>query len=352
MTETPEQPSDAARPARPATIYDVSRTAGVSISTASKALNGKGKLSTATRERVQAAAAQLGFRPNELAQSLLRGRSFTIGLVISSIYQRLMPLLTGIEDTLAAAQYSVFLCNTHDDPARERQHLNALLAKQVDGIIIAGRQIDPRPPIEVQRGGVPVVYAYSLIDDPSALCLLPDEHHGARLAVEHLLRLGRRRLAHIAGPTDRLAVRVREETMRRTLVEYNLDLPTQRIVHGELDEHFGYSAANTLLDRDPTIDAFFCGSDVPARGAVDAMRERGVRVPDDVAVVGYHNIKAIATAARPPLTSVDANLYELGRQTSNHLLSMIDGRRLAGAYRLPFQLVVRGSCGGGGRTEN
>src|SRR5262249_599280 len=154
-----------ARP-RPATIWDVARAAGVSVGTVSKALNGRGQLRAETREAVRAAAEQLGFRPNDLAQSLLRKRSFTIGLISTDRYGRFsIPLLEGIEDALEAARISVFLCSASDDPARERQHIDSLLAKRVDGIIVTGRRTDPRPALDLGNAPVPVLYAFAQVAD-------------------------------------------------------------------------------------------------------------------------------------------------------------------------------------------
>jgi LacI family transcriptional regulator len=328
------------------TIYDVARAAGVSIGTISKALNGKGNLPTETRERIRAVADELGFRPNELAQSLVRKRSFTVGLLISDIYERTMPLLEGIEDTLAAEQFSVFLCNARNDPERERRYIAALLAKQVDGIIVAGRRLDRRPPIDVGQSRVPIVYVYSPADDPQALSLMPYEVHGTRLAIEHLITRGRRRMAHISGPNEHTAVQLRESTMRYVLAEHGQDLPANRVVNGAWQEHVGYQAAQTLLQRDSSIDAIFCGSDILARGAIDGLRDLGVRVPQTVAIVGFHNLQALASAARPPITSVDPNLHELGRQASQHLLDLIAGKPKSGVFQFPCRLVVRQSCGG------
>src|SRR5579884_1135490 len=132
-------PNDAAAPPsrRPPTIHDVARLANVTIGTVSKALNGRGHLRPETRDRVREAAEQLGFRPNDLVHSLLRGRTYTVGLITTDSYGRFsIPVLTGIEDALGAARISVFLCNAHDDPERERGHVDALLAKHVDGIIV------------------------------------------------------------------------------------------------------------------------------------------------------------------------------------------------------------------------
>lgn len=331
---------------RPATIRDVARAAQVSIGTASKALNGRGQLRGETRLRVRDAAERLGFRPNELVRSLLRGRTFTVGLLTTDSYGRFsIPLLTGIEDALGAASIAVFLCNARDDPARERRYIDSLLAKQVDGIIVTGRRIDPRPPIDMGAGGVPVLYAFAQATGDDALCLLPDDAQGARLATRQLIAAGRRHIAHITGPEDFEAVRLRAEAMRETLEEHGIAVPARRVIVGSWDENWAYDAAQRLLREDPRVDGIFCGNDLLGRGAVDALREHGVRVPDDVAVVGFDNWEIIAAKTRPPLTTVDMDLPELGRLAGARLLAMIDGDRTTGTVRLPCRLVVRGSCG-------
>ena len=342
--------SDAGKSTQPGrsvpTIHDVARAAGVTIGTASQALNGRGKMRPETRERVREAAARLEYRPNHLMQSLLRGRSCTVGLLSTDRYGRFsIPLLEGIEDALDAAQMSVFLCDARDDPAHERRHIDSLLAKQVDGIIVTGRRIDPRPPIDVGRTAVPVLYAFAQVTDPHALCLIPDDAQGGRLATEHLLRAGRRRLAHVTGPQHFEAVRLRQEGMELALREHGLDLPAHRVCSGPWQEAWGYEAATRLLYVAPQIDAIFCGADLLARGVVDALREQGVRVPDDVAVVGFDNWEIIAEGSRPPLTTVDMNLHDLGRLAGTRLLAMIDGEKDAGLVRTPCRLVVRASCG-------
>lgn len=337
------------------TIYDIARAAGVTIGTASKALNGRGQLRSETRERVRAEASRLGFRPNDLAQSLMRGRTFTVGLLTTDPHGRIgrfvMPLLAGVEDTLGAERISVFLCNGHGDPEAERQHIDALLAKQVDGIVVMGQQTDQREPIAVSIPHVPVVYAYTRVADPYAHCLLPDDAHGARIATEHLLRLGRQRFAHITGPERFEAVRLRRDTMRETLVAHGLDLPDTHVLAERWSEAWGYEAGHRLLAAEPDVDAIFCGNDLIARGVLDALRECGRRVPHDVAVIGFDNWDAVAPDARPPLTSVDMNLRALGAQAGTRLLAMIaapDGVLTEGSViRLPCSLVVRQSCGGG-----
>ena len=193
---------------------------------------------------MRAEAERLEFRPNDLIKSLLRGRTFTVGLITTDYFGRFnMPVIAGIEDALGSAEILVFLCNVRDDPERERKVISALLAKKVDGIIVMGRSVDPRPPINVGRSGPPVVYAFSRVPDPDALCLLPDDAQGARLATEHLLRIGRRRLAHITGPADREAVASRREGMVSALADMDFELPGERVLFGEWTEGWGYRAA-------------------------------------------------------------------------------------------------------------
>jgi LacI family transcriptional regulator len=346
--------STSARPQRrrsTPTIHDVAEAAGVSLGTASKGLNGTGQLRDETRQRVLKAARKLDFRPNKLAQSLLSGRSFTVGLVSTDRYGRFsIPVMEGIEDALGSARMSVFLCSGADDPAREREHIEQLLMKRVDGIIVTARRADPRPAVKFPARSVPVLYAFAQARDRKALCLLPDDLGGGRIAGEHLIEQGRRRIVHITGPDDFEAVRHRAAGFKSALGHRGLPWRAADVMSGAWSEEWGRRATERLLARRTPCDAIFCGSDQIARGAVDALREHGVRVPDDIAVVGFDNWQVIAEATRPPLTTVDMNLHELGRQAGLRLLDMIDGtERASGVVRLPCSLVVRASCGASSR---
>ncbi|RMI40847.1 LacI family DNA-binding transcriptional regulator [Streptomyces triticirhizae] len=331
---------------RAVTITEVATRAGVSISTASKALNGRGQLRDETRERVFAAANELGYQPNALARSLVQRRSFTVGLLSTESADRFnIPLHMGIENELGAGRVSVFLCDGRADPLRERFYLDSLLSRRVDGIVVTGVRTDARPPLSNVPLPVPVVYAYSCSADPSDLSVLPDDEHGGRLAAEHLLSAGWRTFAHITGPMDFAAVRDRLAGFRATLADAGLELPDRRVYSGPWRESFGRDAAADLLDRHPEVDAVFCGSDQVARGVLDILRERGRRVPEDVGVVGFDNWGVLTEDSRPPLTSVDMNLQELGALAARRLLSMIEGHRESGLIRHPCRLEVRASGG-------
>ncbi len=343
-------PKDQALPSRTATasnvtLDSVARAAGVTLGTASKALNGRGKLRIETRERVRMEAKRLGFRFRDLGDAALATQGIMVGLLTTDSYGRFsIPLLRGIEEAFSDRPISAFLCHS-SDPAREQQHIDSLLARQVDGVIVSARREDIRPPIDIGKAHIPVVYAFTQVTDPDALCILPDEAHGARLATEHLLQIGRRQFAHITGPSYFEAVRLREGAMRQTLAEHGFTLPEHRILSGPWEESWGYTAANFLFDHESTIDALFCGSDQLARGAADALRERGIRVPDEVAIVGFDNWEPIATASRPALTTVEMNLPAVGRFAAESLLALLTGEMRSGIVRLPCSLIVRNSSG-------
>jgi LacI family transcriptional regulator len=324
------------------TIHDVAAAAGVSISTASKALNNNGRMGEQTRERVKRVATEIGFRPNALARGLLSKRSFTIGLLTNDTYGRFtLPVMAGISEALVDHGVSVFLCAIEDDPALAQIHVDAMLDKQVDGIIASGKRLDRHLPVDLSNLPVPVVYAFSE-GTPDSVTFRSDDAQGARLAVEWLIKLGRRRVAHVTGPESFFSVRERAAAYRQVAGD------GEPIMYGIWAENWGHQAVEEIWSRTgEKPDAIFCGNDQIARGAVDALRERGVRVPDDVSVVGFDNWEIVAAQTRPPLTSVDMDLKELGRKAGLTVLALAEGRPVEpGVRKLPCRLVVRQSCGG------
>lgn len=329
------------------TIKDVALAAGVSISTASKALNDRGRMTLETRERIQAFAQKLGFRPNAMARALVHQRSFTLGLLTNDTYGRFtLPIASGLSAAMADRGISVFLCAIDDDPERVRMNLDAMEDKRVDGLVVSGKRIDRVLPVDLPAVHMPVVYVNAACPS-GAIGFVPDDEGGAREAVAHLIGLGRTRIAHVTGPRSFSAVGLREKGWVRALSEAGL-FPFAETLAGEWSESFGYESgrrliANPAADRP---DAVFCGNDQIARGLIDALTLSGVRVPEDIAVVGFDNWEIFAAATRPPLTTVDMALKELGRQAGLTLLDMIDGKPVeAGLRRLPCRLKVRRSCG-------
>lgn len=326
------------------TVADVAAAAGVSPGTVSKALNGRGDLRQATRDKVLAAAEELGFQPNLAARTLLSGRSYLVGvLTTDSIGRFTIPLLTGAEDVLGAGQISMLLCESRGDPIREQHYLRVLLARRVDGIIVTGRSSDRRPSLGPDFP-VPVVYALVESNDERDSSVLHDDESGAAMAVKHLIDTGRRRIVHVTGPTRHLATQNRIAGTLRALADAGEELVGGEPLAGEWSEAWGREAALRLVRSGQLFDGAFCASDQIARGFCDGLRESGIDVPRDVGVVGVDNWDVMVDAARPPLTTIDLQLAELGNLAATRLLAAIDGNPDGGGLqRVPCRLVQRQS---------
>ncbi|MBR7825133.1 LacI family DNA-binding transcriptional regulator [Actinospica sp. MGRD01-02] len=328
---------------RPVTIRDVAALAGVSAGTASKALNNQGQLRQETRDRVLAAAKGLKFRPNETARSLGSERTFTVGLLTTdSIGRFSIPVLLGAEDALAAGTILVFLCDTREDPIRERHYVETLLSRRVDGFIVTGRRSDPRTPLAVDVP-VPVVYALTPSSDPADCSVVADDEQAGRLAGEHLIATGRSAIAHITGPASFDAVGNRERGLRTALSSSGLSLVGPGVLYGEWSEAWGRRAAQILLRSGAQFDGVYCGSDQIARGAAEVLAASGRAVPDDVALVGTDNWDILVEGRTPTLTTIDLNLHEVGRRAAQRLLAAIDGEPTQGLETCPSRLVMRES---------
>ncbi|MDL2409473.1 LacI family DNA-binding transcriptional regulator [Rhizobium calliandrae] len=324
------------------TIRDLAKAAGVSISTASNALNGTGRTNAETIERVKRVAEEIGFRPNALARGLLTKRSHAIGMLTNDTYGRLtLPMAAGVSEVLVDHGLSVFLCATNNDPRLARLHLETLLDRQVDGIIFTATRLDLTPPPELAKLSIPVVYAFAE-GPPDRISFFPDDAQGARLAVKHLQALGRAHILHITGPQDYLAVRVRAKAYRECVGS------NAEVLFGDWSEEWGHEAIEQIVSRREKIpDAIFCGNDEIARGVIDALRDKDIAVPGDVAVVGFDNWEVISRQTRPPLTTVDMELKEIGHRAGLAILGLTKGETIpTGITRLPCRLVIRHSCGG------
>lgn len=336
-------------------ITDVAALAGVAPSTVSKALNGTGSLRESTRVKVREAADRLGFVPDATARSLSARRSFTVGLLSTDSAGRFsLPVVLGAENALVGGELSALLATARHDPVREQHHVRALVARRVDGIIVTGRTTEPREPIRVP---MPVVYAFAPSADPDDASVVPDDAAGMRLLVDHLVGLGRRRIAYVGGRAEQAASTVRHDTLVAELAARGLELVGPAL-YGDWSEQWGRRAVDVVLGREPHdgskaggaagVDAIVFASDQLARGGCDRLRERGLRVPDDVAVTGYDDWEVMSLASRPPLTTVDMQLERLGQRAAELLIAAIEGEPARGVERLAPRLVVRASTWGDG----
>lgn len=329
---------------RPATLVQVAQRAGVSLTTASKAINGKDRVSDATRARVMRAAKELAFTPNLVARGLITGRTSTVGFIIadSMTHRFAAPVMIGAEEALGAINLSMITCDARGDQARSRELALMLGARKVDGVLVVGDNNGVTASV-TRYLDVPVVYVYGVSDNSNDIVHMPDDENGIALVLDHLIGAGRRRIAHLTGPRNATAVAERVNGIRSRLRREKLSV-VGSVRYGSWSQRWSRAATLRLLDEHPDIDAVLCGSDQIAAGVLLALSQTGRRVPDDVAVTGYDNWGVFALETEPQLTTVDMNLEALGAAAARELFSVIDGGvKRGGIRRHECSLVVRGS---------
>jgi LacI family transcriptional regulator len=333
----------------PTTMKRIAADLGVSITTVSKVLNNHADIGPATRARVLARVEELGYRPNAVARSLTLRRTHTLGVVIPDLmHSFFVEIVAGIETVASARGYGLLLCSSTENPRKERSELEMLRSRQVDGIVLASAQGSANAELllQLRRLGIGLVMIDrdDYTDVPCHRVLTDDELVG-RMATQHLLAQGRRAIAHIAGPAITHAKR-REAGYLAALRNAGIEPQPGWIVRGGFMDADGYHAMQRLLTLDPPIDAVFAANDPAAIGAMQAIWEAGLVVPDDIAVVGAGAI-AHGDLLRVPLTTVGWSKEELGKRAAELILDQIDGREEPAFRRviIPPHLVIRESCG-------
>ncbi|GAA1042480.1 LacI family DNA-binding transcriptional regulator [Streptomyces murinus] len=336
------------------TLEEVAARAGVGRGTVSRVINGSPRVSDATRAAVQAAVAELGYVPNTAARALAANRTDAIALVVPEPETRFFAepyfsdMLRGVGAELADTQMQLLLIFAGND--RERRRLaEYLAAHRVDGVLLVSVHADDPLPELLSQLEIPAVVSGPRSATETLTSVDSDNYGGARAAVEHLLGRGRTRVAHITGRLDVYGARRRVDGYRDALRAAGHEVDELLIESGDFTEEGGRKAMSALLSRRPDLDAVFAGSDVTAAGARQVLRESGLRIPDDVALVGYDD-SAIARHMDPPLTSVRQPIDNMGRAMIDLLLTEISDRRPVGPGRgerrhavLPTELVVRAS---------
>lgn len=333
------------RPKKKVTLTDVAKHAGVSPKTVSNVLNDWPYISDETRQKVQASIEALGYRPSALATSLRTGRTKTIGVVIPDITNPFFgQAVRGCEDVLYAAGYSIFLCNTNEDPVKEQSYLDMLTRRGVDGLLMFGARSSAEVLSQVVHDDIPIVAEDSPAQHSNTTVIDIDNVRGAVIATRHLLELGHQRIGHLGGPAQRLAAVHRLEGYRQALDETSRGYEARLALRCQPTIRSGYRAALQLLASEkPT--ALFCYNDLMAIGAMVACQQLKLRIPADIALVGFDDI-AIASLVTPALTTVRVRQYEIGRRASELLLERLaGGEPVQKRVLFPVELVVRSSCG-------
>jgi LacI family transcriptional regulator len=328
------------RPGDRVTIIDVAREANVSFATVSRVVNGKGYVSAQTRERVMQAMTRIGYTVNRQARVLAGGRTQVIGLLVPDLDTSYIgEILKGIDEELAAASYDLMLYTTHQRKTRESVYVNSLLNGMTDGLLMVLPMAPEAYVDSIRRRGFPFI----LIDheglDREGPSVGATNREGAKQAVRHLVELGHTRIGLVTGKMEMDCARERLAGCHEALAEAGIVPDLVR--HGDFHRSLAYRLTEELLHLPDPPTAIFAANDVSAFGVMDAVRNYGLRIPDDISVVGFDDIPD-AQWTQPPLTTVRQPMREMGKRAARMLLDAIaDPNATQERVELPTELVVR-----------
>ena len=322
-----------------ATIKDVAALAGISYTTVSHVVNKTRPVSQEVRLKVEAAIKSLDYVPSAVARSLKAKTTATIGLLVpNSLNPYFAELARGIEDYCERNGYCVILCNSDDNPEKQRSYLRVLLEKRIDGLIVASAGGD----IGLAQGlaGVktPMVIVDRGLDGLDADLVRIDHEYGAYLATRHLLELGHRDIATIGGPSGTSVAQMRHAGFFRALQEAGIKVRAERMLESDFTSNGGYNAAAILLESNPP-SAIFAGNDMIGIGVLRAAAERNFRVPSELSVIGFDDIQ-MSRYVYPALTTVGQSILQLGEMAAEVLLRRIATPSLVTDQRIVTPSIV------------
>lgn len=328
-----------------ASIKDVAREAGVSIATVSRVLNNINVVNEETKKKVLEAIDKLQYRPNIVARSLKTQRTSTIGMIIPDISSQFYPeIVRGAEDVANIYDYNIMLCNTDLDLEKEINYLRVLREKMVDGILYMSSSLQPKILDFIKELGIPMVLIENTDKEKNFPSVSIDNEGAAYDAVNYLIKNGNRKIAYIGNKDDENNITsMRYVGYRKAIEENELKSEKSLIYSGGLKVEDGYKGMINILENE-NVDAVFCGSDECAIGAINALREKGIKVPEDIDVMGFNDIYE-ASVFYPKLTTVAQPMYDMGSVGMRMLIKIINKQKMEEKnYVLPYQLIERESC--------
>lgn len=327
-----------------ATIYEVSELAGVSLATVSRVMNNSGKVSPKTREKVEAAMRELGYRPNSIAQSLASKRSNSIGVLVPELHGPFFGvMLSNIESELRAADKHVIITAGHSDAVIEMDGIEFLSTRRCDALILYVYGVSDDYLVKLSEGPVPIIVLGRMIPEMASECISLDNEHGGYIATKSLLELGHRELAYISGPLWKRDSSKRLLGHKRALEEFDLRLNEQLMFEGNYEEASGRQGMEQILDEGISFSAVVCGNDEMAAGAMGVAREKGFDIPDDFSIIGFDNV-SFTRYLHPKLSSIDCPMREMGKMAARCVLKNAYGEdELAIQNRFEPRLVSRAS---------
>lgn len=328
-------------------VRAVAKRAGVSAMTVSRVINGANKVKESTRQKVESAIEELEYVPNRLARGLSSKKTATLGLVVPDVVNPFFTLvLRGAEAASRRAGYRLLVCDSENDPAREREYIDDLVSYRIDGLMIAPASERSKAGLQLlQRRNFPFVLIDRSIAGLDCDMVRSDNVAGARRLTEHLIGVGHRRIAHLVGTDDTSTGRERLLGYRQALEAAGLSYSPELLFHTTVDRIGGYRAAQAMLSVDPLPTAIFAVNNMTAVGAMQALRERSLKVPDDIGLVCFDDVEHLAVLS-PFLTVMDQPAETFGTLAAQMLSERIAGQAGERGRQVVLQseLIVRESC--------
>jgi LacI family transcriptional regulator len=309
-----------------ATIYEVSRLAGVSLATVSRVMNDSGKVRPETRQKVESAMRELGYRPNSIARSLASHRSDSVGVLVPELHGPFFSvMLSCIEDELRAAGKHVIITAGHSDEVVEKDSIEFLVSRQCDALILHVYAVSDDYLLEQAKGLVPIALIGRDLPEMAGRCLCIDNEQGGYLATRALIELGHRELAYLAGPLWKSDAQGRFAGFQRALAEHGLDFNENLLAEGNYQEASGRRAMERLLQAGTPFSGLVCGNDEMAAGAIAVAREQGMTIPDDLSVIGFDNV-FFTRYMHPALSTINYPIDVMGRMAARCVLRDVYGK--------------------------
>ena len=329
------------------TIKDIARMAGVSHTTVSRALRGMPGVSEETRQRILEIASRLRYRSNAIARGLVTHRSQSIGMLVPDMTNPFyVQVAKGAENVASHANYSLLICNSDHIQEKEIKYIDFLREKQVDGLLVVPLQRENRHFVDLFLDRVPLVFIDRFFPELPAPYVITDNYHGERQAVEHLISQGYERIAFLVGTRGGYAAEERLRAYCDAIEKAGLPLEKELILETRGGFQDGYQRAKDVLDMHPLPDAVLAANDVVALGIMRYFSECDIRVPEDIAIIGFDDID-FAEMLPVPLTTVRQHPLEMGTSAAEILLGLIEGKQEETSHQLTLgaELIVRQSCG-------
>ncbi len=326
------------------TIKDVARAVGVSINTVSRALNAKPDVSPETRRQVLEVAKRLNYMPNKLARGLRSNKTGVIGVIVADIANPFFSaVVKGMGKAAKELGYSIILQDTGENYENEEEAIQIMISEQVDGLLITPVQTEKRTIRMLQESNIPFVLVARYFDDVDTDYVVADDVQGGYLATTHLIERGHEKIAFINGPFYNSSAIERFQGYKKALAEHDIQLNEELIRNGALTMEDGYTRGKALLmGHEPRPTALFTFSDFVALGAMKAVHEVGLRIPGDIAIVGYDDID-FAFCLESPLTTIRFPKREMGEEVVSLLERKMSGEECHSRLKMPVELVVRQS---------